>query len=103
MGIFLTFSLIDHAFSGAWDLNYRISKKTLFKEDAEYVKHQATIQFINLFQKYKSRCGDRFKWGDEIEYILVDQREEKPRLLLKATEGTLSKFSLKCNNKGYTV
>ena len=79
-------------------VNFIFFKNHHFKEHAEYVKHHATIQFINLFQKYKSRYGDPFKWGDEIEYVLVDQHDEKSRLLLKATEGVcLNKISFICD------
>ena len=36
-----------------------------------YIKKHGVIQFLNVWNKHKNRCGDQFKWGDEIEYILV--------------------------------
>ncbi|XP_055329199.1 glutamate--cysteine ligase catalytic subunit-like [Paramacrobiotus metropolitanus] len=54
----------------------------------DYVKKHGILQFINLYKKLKERENDEFKWGDEIEYMLVhfDNEHKKAQLALVATE-----------------
>ena len=38
-------------------------------ETAKYVDHvreHGVLQFINLYQRLESKCGDVLKWGDEV-------------------------------------
>ena len=41
------------------------------KKYIDYVKKHGVEQFINLYKSQSGRCSDDFKWGDELEYILV--------------------------------
>lgn len=44
----------------------------------EHVKKHGLQQFLNLYNKVKTRESDRFLWGDEVEYILVKIPEDGP-------------------------
>lgn len=48
---------------------------------SKHVQKHGVQQFINLYRKSKDRHGDPFKWGDEIEYLIVkfdhDKKEAK--------------------------
>ncbi|KAF2073777.1 hypothetical protein CYY_004911 [Polysphondylium violaceum] len=65
---------------------------TLVWEDAEqyaqYVKDHGIIQFLNIYNANKDRFADQFKWGDEVEYILIskDQDGKSFKLKLRAHE-----------------
>ena len=54
----------------------------------EYVKEQGILQFLNIWNKVKTRTRDQLIWGDEIEYILVvfDSQERKVKVSLDAQE-----------------
>ena len=41
------------------------------------------IQLIYIYKTCKDRSGDPFKWGDEMEYIIVKQENGKTKLALK--------------------
>lgn len=36
------------------------------KKVANYVHNQGIDQFINIYNQWKHRDGDTFKWGDEV-------------------------------------
>ena len=47
--------------------------KPLVWEDVEivsdFVRKQATLQFINHFNRHKDRKHDPYKWGDEVRIV----------------------------------
>lgn len=49
------------------------------KQLADHVRKHGIEQFINLYHRLKDREGDILKWGDEVEYIIVDFDEEQQR------------------------
>ncbi|KAL5277748.1 GCLC family protein [Megaselia abdita] len=49
------------------------------KQLADHVRKHGIEQFINLYHRLKDREGDILKWGDEVEYIIVDFNEEQKR------------------------
>ncbi|EGC38811.1 hypothetical protein DICPUDRAFT_96768 [Dictyostelium purpureum] len=61
---------------------------TLAWEDAEqhanYIREHGIIQLLNILKSNKDRHGDDFKWGDEVEYILITNDTFK--LKLRANE-----------------
>lgn len=42
------------------------------KQHNEHVREHGIAQLINIFAQHLSRDDDRFLWGDEVEYMLVD-------------------------------
>lgn len=54
----------------------------------EYIKKHGIEQFINLYNHYRNKCCDTFKWGDELEYILaiVPPKERTVLLSLRSKE-----------------
>lgn len=44
---------------------------------SSFVQEHGIQQFINLYRKSKDRRGDPFKWGDEIEYMIVKFNDAK--------------------------
>lgn len=46
------------------------------KEYNEHVRANGIAQLVNIFQQHASRDDDRFLWGDEVEYMLVDIDED---------------------------
>ncbi|XP_057331276.1 glutamate--cysteine ligase-like isoform X1 [Microplitis mediator] len=66
------------------------------KEVSEYIKHHGILQFINLYKKYKDRRDDEFKWGDEIEYMIVKfDDEEKTAKTLFDSHNLMPKLNRK--------
>jgi len=64
---------------------------TLVWEDAEkhakYIQEHGIIQFLNIYNANKDRFADQFKWGDEVEYLLISKEEDgKFKLKLRAHE-----------------
>lgn len=57
------------------------------KEYFLYIKFHSVLQFINIFNKNKER-SDKYKWGDEVEALLVKvlPKEKKAKLLLTSDE-----------------
>ncbi|CAH1101819.1 unnamed protein product [Psylliodes chrysocephalus] len=55
---------------------------------ASHIRKHGIVQFINLFKKQKTRRGDVFKWGEEIEYTIVkfDDDKREVKLNLKGEE-----------------
>ena len=55
---------------------------------ADHVRHHGIRQFVNLYNRLKTRHGDVLKWGDEVEYLILKMDREKrvARLSLKAQE-----------------
>uniref|UniRef100_A0A7N9AWV7 Glutamate--cysteine ligase n=1 Tax=Mastacembelus armatus TaxID=205130 RepID=A0A7N9AWV7_9TELE len=60
-------------------LNWEETKKC-----ADHIRKHGIIQFLNIYHKVKDRQRDVLKWGDEVEYMLVelDDKDEKVRLVL---------------------
>ncbi|XP_062319232.1 glutamate--cysteine ligase catalytic subunit isoform X2 [Osmerus eperlanus] len=58
------------------------------KKYADYVRKHGIIQFLNIYNKVKERQKDVLKWGDEVEYMLIeiDEKNEKVRLVLNGGE-----------------
>lgn len=58
------------------------------KKYAKVVQEKGIDQFINVYNASKHRADAPFKWGDEVEYILVkfDHHNRKARVALKAEE-----------------
>jgi len=53
----------------------------------KYVKKHGIIQFNHLFNRLKDRKQDAFRWGDEMEYIIIRMtKNEGPFLSLRARE-----------------
>eukprot|EP01117_Protostelium_nocturnum_P007754 TRINITY_DN2776_c0_g1_i1.p1 TRINITY_DN2776_c0_g1~~TRINITY_DN2776_c0_g1_i1.p1 ORF type:complete len:710 (+),score=166.16 TRINITY_DN2776_c0_g1_i1:169-2130(+) len=48
----------------------------------EFVKAHGVIQFINFYEASKNRKEDPFKWGDEVEYIVVKVNSEEKKTVL---------------------
>lgn len=46
----------------------------------DYIKRHGVKQLINTFQRFKERTHDSLKWGDEVEYVVVDFRDEDRRV-----------------------
>uniref|UniRef100_A0A1A8CB82 Glutamate--cysteine ligase n=1 Tax=Nothobranchius kadleci TaxID=1051664 RepID=A0A1A8CB82_NOTKA len=51
---------------------------------ADHIRKHGIIQFLNIYHKVKERQKDVLKWGDEVEYMLVelDDKDKKVRLVL---------------------
>uniref|UniRef100_A0A3P9IW66 Glutamate--cysteine ligase n=1 Tax=Oryzias latipes TaxID=8090 RepID=A0A3P9IW66_ORYLA len=64
-------------------LNWEESKKY-----ANHIRKHGIIQFVNIYNKVKERQKDVLKWGDEVEYMLMelDDKDEKARLVLNGGE-----------------
>ncbi|XP_046885598.1 glutamate--cysteine ligase catalytic subunit isoform X3 [Hypomesus transpacificus] len=58
------------------------------KKYADFVRKHGIIQFLNIYNKVKERQKDVLKWGDEVEYMLIeiDEKNEKVRLVLNGGE-----------------
>uniref|UniRef100_A0A4W4H1J6 Glutamate--cysteine ligase n=1 Tax=Electrophorus electricus TaxID=8005 RepID=A0A4W4H1J6_ELEEL len=58
------------------------------KKYADHVRKHGILQFLNIYNKVKDRQKDVLKWGDEVEYMLVelDDKNEKVRLVLNGSE-----------------
>ena len=55
----------------------------------EYIKKHGVHQFLHLWHEYRLRSCDEFKWGDEVEYLLVYTPKHRPntaKLLLRSKE-----------------
>ncbi|KAE8226846.1 hypothetical protein CF319_g624 [Tilletia indica] len=55
---------------------------------ADHVRAHGITQFLNLYQRIKTRRGDSFLWGDEIEYIVcvLDHENRNAKLSLRQEE-----------------
>ncbi|CAG2178612.1 unnamed protein product, partial [Oppiella nova] len=55
---------------------------------AEHVRRHGIKQFIHIYNKNKDRIDRCFKWGDEIEYVIVkfDHKSKRVRLSLRAKD-----------------
>uniref|UniRef100_A0A671L078 Glutamate--cysteine ligase n=1 Tax=Sinocyclocheilus anshuiensis TaxID=1608454 RepID=A0A671L078_9TELE len=58
------------------------------KKHADHVREHGILQFLNIYNKVKDRQKDVLKWGDEVEYMLVemDDKNEKVRLVLNGKD-----------------
>ncbi|CAL9687977.1 unnamed protein product [Knipowitschia caucasica] len=58
------------------------------KKYADHIRKHGIIQFLNIYNKVKDRQKDVLKWGDEVEYMLMewDNNNEKVRLVLRTAE-----------------
>uniref|UniRef100_A0A673FLL3 Glutamate--cysteine ligase n=1 Tax=Sinocyclocheilus rhinocerous TaxID=307959 RepID=A0A673FLL3_9TELE len=58
------------------------------KKHADHVRKHGILQFLNIYNKVKERQRDVLKWGDEVEYMLVemDDNNEKVRLVLNGKD-----------------
>uniref|UniRef100_A0A3Q3IDH6 Glutamate--cysteine ligase n=1 Tax=Monopterus albus TaxID=43700 RepID=A0A3Q3IDH6_MONAL len=54
------------------------------KKHADHIRKHGIIQFLNIYNKVKERQKDVLKWGDEVEYMLVElnDKDEKVQLCL---------------------
>lgn len=61
---------------------------TEISKSAKLIKREGIKQFIRLFNKCKNRRDERFKWGDEVEFMMVrfDHENRNVQLLLKAKQ-----------------
>ncbi|KAH7691430.1 CRE-GCS-1 protein, partial [Aphelenchoides avenae] len=52
----------------------------------ESIKNQGIMQFINLYHRTKGIQGSEFKWGDEVEFVIIkfDHAKKKVRVATKA-------------------
>ncbi|KAM9477478.1 glutamate--cysteine ligase catalytic subunit-like [Clarias gariepinus] len=55
---------------------------------ADHVRKHGILQFRNIYNKVKDRQKDVLKWGDEVEYMLVqlDKKNEKACLVLNGNK-----------------
>lgn len=58
------------------------------KAHADHVKEHGVQQFINHYQRLRQRTNDPFKWGDEMEYMIVkiDHENKKSRISLRGSD-----------------
>ncbi|XP_056148402.1 glutamate--cysteine ligase catalytic subunit isoform X2 [Lampris incognitus] len=58
------------------------------KKYADHVRKHGILQFLNIYNKVKDRQKDVLKWGDEVEYMLVemDIKNEKVHIVLNGGE-----------------
>eukprot|EP01084_Bolivina_argentea_P307161 530866_1 len=72
------------------------------KEYIDYVKKHGVEQFINLYNSEKGRCCDSFKWGDELEYLLIyaPSNSKEAKLCLRSAE-ILSEVNKKLNENKF--
>ncbi|KAI9104115.1 glutamate-cysteine ligase-domain-containing protein [Phlyctochytrium arcticum] len=49
------------------------------KQHADHVREHGITQFLNIWNRIKTRKKDHLLWGDEIEYIVVSFDEERKR------------------------
>ncbi|XP_053358106.1 glutamate--cysteine ligase catalytic subunit-like isoform X2 [Clarias gariepinus] len=58
------------------------------KKYADHVRKHGILQFLNIYNKAKDRQKDVLKWGDEVEYMLVqlDTKSEKACLVLNGNK-----------------
>lgn len=58
------------------------------KQYHAYVKEHGVAQFLHLWRALRERPDDEFKWGDEVEYMVlrVDSEARTTRLSLRADE-----------------
>ncbi|KAJ1301805.1 hypothetical protein OPQ81_009033 [Rhizoctonia solani] len=55
---------------------------------ADYIREHGVTQFLNIWRRQKSRKDDPFRWGDEIEYMVIsyDDQDQDARLSLRQSE-----------------
>lgn len=41
----------------------------------EYVKEHGLAQFLRLYKEQAHRTDDAFRWGDELEYIIISMKD----------------------------
>lgn len=70
------------------------------KKYAKFVQERGVSQFIHLYNISKDRADGPFKWGDEVEYILIkfDHEKKIARVSLKA-ERVFQKLAEKQKNE----
>ena len=75
------------------------NNETYKKEEIEFVRQKGIEQFVQLYNTFKSREDDCFKYGDEVEFSMVkfDHKQKRVFLLLKA-EKLMMKLNDKNNN-----
>ncbi|CAL4121769.1 unnamed protein product, partial [Meganyctiphanes norvegica] len=58
------------------------------KAHADHVKEHGAQQFINHYKRLRQRTNDPFKWGDEMEYMIVklDHVNKRAQLSLRGSE-----------------
>ncbi|CAL8359921.1 unnamed protein product [Boreogadus saida] len=58
------------------------------KKYADHIRKHGIIQFLNIYNKVKDRQRDVLKWGDEVEYMLIemDEANEKVQIVLSGGE-----------------
>ncbi len=59
------------------------------KKHAVHVRQHGIVQFLNIWNRIKTRRKDRLLWGDEVEYIVVEMDEKKASLSLSAHDALL--------------
>lgn len=66
---------------------------------ADHVRYHGITQLLNIWNRYKTRAGDKLYWGDEIEYMVVafDDEDRDARLSLRQTE-ILNKLGSVCDD-----
>ncbi|KAL5639422.1 hypothetical protein ACGC1H_006807 [Rhizoctonia solani] len=54
----------------------------------DYIREHGVTQFLNIWERQKSRKEDPFRWGDEIEYMIIsfDEEGRDARLSLRQSE-----------------
>ncbi|KAJ3223275.1 hypothetical protein HK099_001316 [Clydaea vesicula] len=55
------------------------------KKYSSHVRNHGIIQFVNIWNRVKSRRRDHLLWGDEVEYMVVDFDHEKKKVKLALT------------------
>lgn len=41
------------------------------QKHADHVRYHGITQLLNIWERCKSRCGDKLYWGDEVEFDLT--------------------------------
>lgn len=47
------------------------------KKYNEHVRQNAITQLINIFKQHANRNSDKFYWGDEVEYMMIDIDQDR--------------------------
>ncbi|XP_071843982.1 glutamate--cysteine ligase catalytic subunit-like [Apostichopus japonicus] len=70
---------------------------------ADHVRKHGVKQFIRIYHKVKDRSCETFKWGDEIEYMLIslDHSERKAFLLLNNVDAITHAQKAANENPGF--
>lgn len=56
---------------------------------ADQVRRWGVEQLLSMWNKAKSRENDALLWGDEVEYLVVDYKDDDPRVTLSLRQAEI--------------